>query len=45
MARAAEQVLHGAIRRAIEAGESVTEIAEAAKISRERVYQIRDGRR
>jgi DNA-binding phage protein len=33
------------IRRAIEMGVPVTRIAAAAGVSRERVYQIRDGRR
>lgn len=33
------------IRRALDAGWSVTNIASAAGCSRERVYQIRDGRR
>jgi DNA-binding phage protein len=34
-----------AIRRAVEMGVPVSQIASAAGISRERVYQIRDGRR
>lgn len=33
------------IRKAVAEGVSVTRIAEAASLSRERVYQIRDGRR
>lgn len=40
-----ERVLRGEIRSAIATGESVTDIAAAAMISRERVYQIRDDRR
>ena len=34
--------LHDAVRAALAAGESGTEIAKAAGISRARVYQIRD---
>jgi hypothetical protein len=34
-----------AIKAAVAVGERVTEIAAAAGISRDRVYQIRDGRR
>ncbi len=33
------------IRQAIEMGVPVRLVADAAKISRERIYQIRDGRR
>ena len=40
-----EQALHTAIRTAITAGVSVTEIARLSDLSRERIYQIRDGRR
>jgi hypothetical protein len=41
----ADRVWRDAIRRALTAGQRVVDIAEAAGISRERVYQIRDGRR
>jgi DNA-binding phage protein len=41
----AEAELHVRIRRAIEHGCSPTKIARAAQLSRERIYQIRDGRR
>lgn len=41
----AEKELAVLIRGAVEAGGSVTGIARAAGLSRERVYQIRDGRR
>lgn len=41
----ADRVWREAIRAAVAAGERVVEIAEAAGISRDRVYQIRDGRR
>lgn len=40
-----ERVLRGEIRSAVAAGEPVVKIAEAAKMSRERIYQIRDDRR
>jgi hypothetical protein len=42
---AAETKLHGLIRDALADGISATSIAEAAGLSRQRVYQIRDGRR
>ncbi|HET6914885.1 MAG TPA: hypothetical protein VFH56_02230 [Acidimicrobiales bacterium] len=41
----AEQDWRAAIRAALADGQRVVDIAEAAGISRERVYQIRDGRR
>lgn len=41
----AEQAWRAAIRSALHAGQRVVDVAEAAGISRERVYQIRDGRR
>jgi len=44
-AEEADRVWREAIRAAVMAGERVVEIAEAARISRDRVYQIRDGRR
>ena len=40
-----EEEVAEAIRRALVAGDRATEVAEAAGISRSRVYQIRDGRR
>lgn len=33
------------IKAALRSGRSATQIAEAARITRQRVYQIRDGRR
>lgn len=44
-ARIAEAGLASAIRNALEAGNPVGLIADAAGISRQRVYQIRDGKR
>lgn len=44
-AEEADRAWRDAIRAAVSAGERVVEIAEAAGISRDRVYQIRDGRR
>lgn len=41
----AEEFLQDAIRQALAGGHRVVDIAEAAGISRARVYQIRDGRR
>lgn len=41
---AAERDWKAAIRRAMNAGVSPTEVAEAAGVSRPRVYQIRDDR-
>lgn len=41
----AEQHWQSVIRIALSQGGSAAEIAEAAGISRQRVYQIRDGRR
>lgn len=41
----ADRVWRAAIRAAVAAGERVVEIAAAAGITRDRVYQIRDGRR
>lgn len=41
----AEEARDAAIRRALDAGHSVIAIAEAANLSRARIYQIRDGRR
>lgn len=41
----AEHRWHRAIRAALKAGITPTAIAEAAKISRTRVYQIQDGTR
>lgn len=41
----AEEFLHDAIRQALAGGHRAVDIAEAASISRARVYQIRDGRR
>lgn len=40
-----EGLLRSAILRALHDGQRVADIAEAAGISRARVYQIRDGRR
>lgn len=42
---AAEEAWKASIRAAVADGQRVVDIAEAAGISRERVYQIRDGRR
>lgn len=42
---AAEKDRDDAIRRAVAAGHQVTAIANAAGLSRARIYQIRDGRR
>lgn len=44
-AQAAEADWQAKIRIAVRQGIPVIEVAEAAGISRERVYQIRDGRR
>lgn len=44
-ARVAEDELARDIRTALAEGVSATQIAEAAGITRARVYQIRDGRR
>lgn len=41
----AERRWRAAIRAALDAGVSPTEVAEAAGVSRPRVYQIRDDRR
>lgn len=41
----AEEAWKAAIRAAVTDGQRVVDIAEAAGISRERVYQIRDRRR
>jgi hypothetical protein len=41
----AEEARDEAIRKALAAGHSVISIAEAANLSRARIYQIRDGRR
>jgi hypothetical protein len=41
----AEKARDEAIRAALDAGHSVISIAKAAGLSRERIYQIRDGRR
>lgn len=40
-----EAELHDLVRNAISEGVSVTALARAAGLSRERIYQIRDGRR
>lgn len=42
---AADREWRDAIRAAIAAGERVVDIAAAAGVTRDRVYQIRDGRR
>ena len=44
-ASACEKELGEAVRRALAAGDRAADIAEAAGISRQRVYQIRDGKR
>ena len=44
-AERAEADMADLIRLAVKAQVSVTEIARAAGLSRERIYQIRDGRR
>lgn len=41
----ADRVWRAAIRGAVAAGQRVVDVAAAAGVSRERVYQIRDGRR
>jgi len=41
----ADREWRDAIRAALIGGQRVVDVAEAARISRERVYQIRDGRR
>jgi len=41
----ADRTWRAAIRNALADGQRVVDVAEAAGISRERVYQIRDGRR
>lgn len=41
----ADREWRAAIRAALTDGQRVVDVAEAARISRERVYQIRDGRR
>lgn len=43
--KAVERELAAAIQFALKEGASVTVIARAARLSRERIYQIRDGRR
>lgn len=45
MARAADDTWRALIRHGVSQGYGVTALADAAGISRERVYQIRDGRR
>jgi transposase-like protein len=44
-AEAAEQHWQMVIRQLLAQGSSVTDVAEAAGVSRQRVYQIRDGKR
>jgi len=41
----AEQWFRSTVQEALAAGETVANVADVAGISRERVYQIRDGRR
>lgn len=45
MARAVDDAWRSLIRHGVSRGYGVSAIADAASISRERVYQIRDGRR
>lgn len=43
--KAAEQDLANSVREAFEYGGSATKLARIAGLSRERIYQLRDGRR
>lgn len=45
MAAAADDAWRLLIRRGVNQGYSVSALADAAGVSRERIYQIRDGRR
>lgn len=45
MAAAADDAWRLLIRRSVNQGYSVSALADAAGVSRERIYQIRDGRR